>query len=128
MSTSKRSASYPQYFETILQAAYSGDDDFVIEHPKPNSLRLQFNGYRAALRLEGKSEVADELSFHVTDTAVVIKRKDQTIDALAAAKALAKYNEQTLREVNTAISASAEKDLDDVFTRLMKIPPTPGLI
>lgn len=65
MSLSKISDSYPpEMLAAIIRAHKLGE--VVIPTHSPYAMRLQFNGLRGALRREGKGEIADQVSFHVS--------------------------------------------------------------
>lgn len=65
MSLPKVSESYPiEMMDAIMRAHSVGE--VTIHTDNPSNLRLQFNGLRGALRKEGKSEIVDQVSFHIS--------------------------------------------------------------
>ena len=65
MSLPKTTDSYPPEMMDALKRAHA-EGHVIIPTKTPHQMRFQFNGLRAALRKEGRGEIADQVSFHVS--------------------------------------------------------------
>lgn len=77
MTRAKNTTAYPSLMLTGLERAVDLGE-LVIPTAAPSALRLQYYGLIGALRHEGKTELADLVSFHIQHdpSALVIRLKD----------------------------------------------------
>lgn len=87
MSLPKTSASYPPEMLAAIDRAHAVGE-VIIPTLTPLSMRLQFQGLRGALRKEGKGELADMVSFHVTEKEFIIRLRAASPMVLDIAEAL----------------------------------------
>lgn len=98
---------YPTSFLTACETALARGS-LRIPSAKPSQLRAQFYGFLAALRRDGKSELADSIALFLEDDALILRPRDKTPAAL---------------EVDAALNAlpdkpSEDQEIEDIFNRL----------
>lgn len=87
MTLPKTSASYPPEMLAAIDRAHAVGE-VVIPTMTPMQMRLQFQGLRGAMRKEGKSELVDMVSFHITEKEFIIKLRAASPMMADIAKAL----------------------------------------
>lgn len=115
MSLPKATDSYPPEMLAALKLAHEVGE-VKIPTELPHQMRLQFNGLRGALRKEGKGEIADQVSFHVSPKgeaspwfAIRLRSASPVITDVAAALA----GKKTV--------PSAVEEAEETFNRLLKL-------
>lgn len=110
MSRPKVSASYPSAMMSALMRAHKLGE-VRIPTKTPLAMRLEFQGFRGALRKEGKGEIADQVSFHAK------KDEDVFIIRLRSNSPLMSDIEAALAgaEPKTSAVEEAEKSLNRIL-------------
>lgn len=106
MTRPRLTSRYPASFLAAVERTISLGE-ITIPSEKPDQLRAQFYGFLAALRKEGKTELADAVALFIKDNSLVLKHRDQTPAALEVAAALESL-------------PTTPDDPEDVFARLTR--------
>lgn len=77
MPSPTRVSAYPPAMLAAIEQAHT-TGELRIPTKNPLAMRFQFNALRAALRKEGRAQMAEELMFTITETECVLVLKEKT--------------------------------------------------